>query len=160
MKLDKKRRRQYKTNYSKRLVLLKGNCARLVVRKTNKYVILQLVESKNAKDKVRYSVNTKELLKHGWPKNKAGSLKSIPACYLGGLLLGKKSEKIKKVILDTGLIPNTKGSRVYAVVKGISDAGIEINYNEKVLPSQDRIEGKHIKELDFNKIKEGVGKLS
>lgn len=158
MKLDKKRRRQYKTNYSKRLILLKSNYARLVVRKTNKYMILQIIESKYAQDSVKYSINTKELLKHGWPDSRKGSLKSLSACYLGGLLLGKKSDKIKKVILDTGLIPNTKGSRIYAVVKGVADSGIEINYDEKVLPSQDRIEGKHIEGLDFNKIKEIINK--
>jgi len=158
MKLDKKRRRQYKTNYTKRLTLLKGNCPRLVVRKTNRYMILQIIESNDAQDSIQYSVNTKELLKHGWPEDKKGSLKSIPACYLGGLLLGKKSKEIKKVILDTGLIPNTKGSKVYAVVKGISDSGLEINYDKKVIPSEERIKGAHTKLEGFDKIKEGIEK--
>ena len=86
------------------------------------------------------SVNTKELLKYGWPDNKRGSLKSIAAGYLGGLLIGKKT-KVKKVILDTGLIPSTHGSRIYAVVKGILDAGIDISCNEKVFPSEEKIKG-------------------
>ncbi len=140
MKLDKKRKIQGKTNYRKRLILLKGNLPRLVVRKTNRYIIIQIIESKNAQDKAVSSVNTRDLLKHGWPENKKGSLKSITACYLGGLLIGKKS-KVKKVILDTGLIPSTKGSRVYAVVKGVLDAGIEINCDEKVFPSEEKIKG-------------------
>lgn len=140
MKLNKKRRLQSKTNYKKRLILLKGSLPRLVVRKTNRYVIIQIIESKNAQDKIVNSVNTHDLLKYGWPETKKGSLKSITACYLGGFLTGKKS-KVKKVILDTGLIPNTKGSRVYAVVKGILDAGIEINCDEKVFPSEERIKG-------------------
>lgn len=156
-KIDKKRRRQAKTDYRKRLVLLKGNSPRLVVRKTNKYIILQIIESKNAEDKVLYSVNTKELLKLGWPEEKKGSLKSISASYLGGLLLGKKAKALKqRVILDTGLIPNTKGSRVYAVVKGLADSGIEINYNEKVMPSEDRIQGKHI-QLNIKPIIDKIG---
>ena len=156
-KIDKKRRRQAKTDYRKRLVLLKGNSPRLVIRKTNKYIILQIIESKHAEDKVIYSVNTKELLKFGWPENKKGSLKSISAGYLGGLLLGKKSKELKeRVILDMGLIPNTKGSRVYSAVKGLADSGIEINYNEKVMPSEDRIQGKHIK-LDIKPIIDKIG---
>lgn len=138
MRLDKKRRMQGKTDYRKRLILLKGNLPRLVVRKTNRYVIIQIVESKNAQDNVVNSIITKDLLKYGWPEKKLGSLKSITACYLGGFLIGKKS-KVKKVILDIGLIPNTKGSRVYAVVKGVLDSGVEINCDENVFPSEEKI---------------------
>jgi len=159
LKIDKKRRREYKTNYKKRLSLLKGDYLRFIVRKTNRYIILQIIESKGALDKILYSANTKELLKYGWPKNKEGSLKSITAAYFGGFLLGKKSKGLKlKVILDSGLIPNTKGSKVYAAVKGLSDSGVEIKYDKKVLPSEERIKGKDIK-LDletFNKIMGGI----
>jgi ribosomal protein L18 len=42
-KLNKKRRLENKTNYTKRLILLKGGYLRLVVRKTNKYLILQII---------------------------------------------------------------------------------------------------------------------
>jgi|SRR3989344_3170766 len=155
MRLNKKRKRQGKTNYNKRLILLKGRLPRLVVRKTNRYVIIQIVESKNAQDKIIYSFNTRDLLKYSWPENKMGSLKSITACYLGGLVLGKKL-KMKKLILDTGLIPSTKGSRVYAVVKGISDSGVEINCDKKVFPDEKRI--KEHEGIDFNKIQENIGK--
>ena len=158
MKINKQRRIENKTNYKKRLILLKGNSPRLVVRKTGKHVLIQVIESKHAQDKVVHSINTRDLLEHGWPKEKSGSLKSLPACYLAGYLLGKKANSIKeRLVLDTGLIPNTKGSRIYAVVKGVSDAGLKINYDEKVIPSKDRLEGKHNK-LDsiFNKVKGGL----
>ncbi len=156
-KIDKKRRRQAKTDYRKRLILLKSKSPRVVIRKTNRYIILQIIESEHAKDKVLYSVNTKELLKLGWAEEKKGSLKSISASYLGGLLLGKKAKELKeKVILDTGLIPNTKGSRDYATVKGLADSGIEIKYNEKIMPSEDRIQGKHIN-LDIKSIIDKIG---
>jgi len=156
MKLDKRRRLENKTNYKKRLMLLKGNYLRLVVRKTNRYVILQIVESENAKDKVLCSVNTKELLRHGWPGDKAGSLKSLGATYLAGLLLGKKAKEIKQeVILDSGLIPNTKGSRVYAAVKGASDSGIAIKYDKKILPNEERIKNKY---EFFEKVKGEINK--
>ena len=154
-KLDKKRKLQKKTNYTKRLLLLRGNSPRLVVRKTNRYLIIQIVESKHAQDKVLYTVNTKDLLKHGWPKEKAGSLKNLSAAYLAGLLLGKKAKDIKQqVILDSGLIPSTKASRVYAAVKGVADSGIEIPHDEEILPSSESIE----KPEFFNKIKEAVSK--
>jgi large subunit ribosomal protein L18 len=159
MKLDKKRRLKYKTNYNKRLKLLEGRSLRLVVRKTNKYIISQIIESKNSKDFVKYSSNSKDLLKLGWPKEKGGSLKSIAAGYLCGYLLGKKAKGLKeRLILDSGLIPNTKGSRIYSVVKGIIDCGLDINCSKKVIPSEERIKGKDTKinEQTFNKIKENI----
>jgi large subunit ribosomal protein L18 len=155
MKLDKKRRQENKTNYKKRLNLLKGKFPRLVVRKTNKYLIIQVIESIDAQDKVIASVNTKELLKYGWNEKKKGSLKSLPAGYLAGFLIGKKLKNKEKIILDSGLIPNTPGSRVYAVVKGVSDSGIKINFNEKIIPSKEKLEGKNIG-IEFNKIKEAI----
>ncbi len=140
-RLDRRRRRENKTNYTKRLNLLKGNIPRLVVRKSNKYILLQVVESVNAQDKVICEVSTKEFLRYRWPKEKAGSLKSLAACYLGGMLLANKAKakNVDKVILDTGLIPNTKGSRVYAAVKGVAEGGLEIPHNEEVLPTDEMI---------------------
>jgi large subunit ribosomal protein L18 len=157
MKLDKRRRREHKTNYHKRLILLKGKKPRLVVRKSNRYIFLQIVESSEAKDKVLHSVSTKDLLKKGWPESKKGSLKSLGAAYLTGLLLGKKVAGSKKTfILDTGLIPNTAGSRVYAALKGFADSGADINYNEKVFPSEEMIFGRN--EDIIKKVKEAIGK--
>ena len=153
-KIYKKRRREGKTDYRKRIVLLKGNLSRLVVRKSNRYLMIQIVGSDTALDKVIVAVNTKELLGLGWPAEKSGSLKSLGASYLGGYLIGNKMKgKVDgKVILDSGLTPNTKGSRIYAVVKGISDAGIDIKYDEKDIHSKERIE----KEDFFNKVKDGI----
>jgi large subunit ribosomal protein L18 len=155
-KIDKRRRRENRTNYKKRLILLKGSSPRLVIRKTNRYLILQIVESLHAQDKIISSVTTKELLKHGWPEKNKGSLKSLSAAYLCGLLLGKKTKGLKmRIILDSGLVPSTSGSRIYAAVKGIADSGLDITFNEKVVPSKERIEGANTK-IDseiFNKIK-------
>ena len=110
--------------------------------------------SENAKDKVLYSVSTKNLLKHNWPIEKVGSLKSLGAAYLAGLLLGKKAKGLKQeIILDSGLIPNTKGSRVYAAVKGVSDSGIIIKYDKKAMPNEERIKDKY---EFFNKVKENI----
>jgi len=161
-KIDKRRRREGKTNYNKRLILLKGGVPRLVVRKTNNYVILQIVESVSAQDKIINVVSTKDLLKHGWPEEKKGSLKSLAAAYLAGLLIGNKLTTgtaskgavghVGKVILDSGLIPSTKGSRVYAAVKGLMDSGVEISASEDVLPSEEMIN-----RFDFfEKVREGL----
>jgi len=157
MKLDKKRRRERKTNYNKRLKLLKRGYKRLIIRKSNKYIILQIIKSENAKDKILCSVNSKELLKLGWPEDKKGSLKSLIAAYLSGYLLGKRAKDMdEKIILDIGLIPSTKGSRVYAAIKGASEAGINIDYNEKIMPDEERLKAGKIDEETFNKIKETI----
>lgn len=152
-KISKRRRREGKTNYHKRLILLKSETPRLVVRKTNKYIIMQVIESNKAQDKVLHTVSTKDLLNLGWPEEKKGSLKSLTASYLGGLLIGKKALiNNKEVILDSGLIPSTKGSRVYAVVKGVIDSGLNIPHDDKVLPDEEKIQ-----KFDFfNKVREGL----
>jgi len=140
-----------------RLKLLKSEKPRIVIRKSNRYLLSQYVESQEAKDKVIIGVSSKDLLKYGWPKENQGSLKSIPASYLTGLLFAKKiSEKGKKgkVIIDLGLIRNIKRSRVYALLKGLVDGGVDINYKEEVFPPENRIKGEHLKKkINFEDIK-------
>ncbi|HLD97925.1 MAG TPA: 50S ribosomal protein L18 [Candidatus Nanoarchaeia archaeon] len=147
MKLDKLRRRKNKTDYRTRLELLKSGMPRIVVRKTNKYIILQYIKSNEAVDKVVYGTSSKDLLKLGWSNESSGSLKSIPACYLTGYYLGKKiteKEKNVNVIFDIGLARNISGSRLYASLKGLVDSGLKIKHSEAVFPDKDRIEGKHL----------------
>ena len=95
IKIQKKRRMEGRTNYSKRRRLLENNKARIVIRKTNKYIILQYVISKEAMDFVKINVNSKDLLNYGWPSDKSGSLKSLAAAYLAGLLFGNRLKKDK-----------------------------------------------------------------
>ena len=156
MKLFKRRRTEGKTDYRKRLILLTGDAHRLVVRKSNRYILLQIIDSVQARDSVRATFSTKDLISEGWPKDKAGSLKSIGAAYLVGYALGKKvTGTIKgRVILDSGLTPHTKGSRMYAVIKGFSDAGMKINFSESVIPTKEKIE----KEEFFKKVKANIDK--
>ena len=86
-----------------------------------------------------YSCNLK---KFGWTYNTG----NVPAAYLVGFLLGKKAEgaKFGKVILDIGFQKSTKGSRIYAVLAGALDAGLNIPHNKEILPSKERISGAHI----------------
>ena len=95
MKTLKRRRREGKTDYLKRLKLLKSEKPRIVFRKTNKYIIGQYVKSEEARDKVIFNVVSKELFKYKWPKEFQGSLKSISASYLTGYLIGKEIKKKK-----------------------------------------------------------------
>ncbi len=155
--LPKRRRLENKTNYSKRLRLLEGRKPRIVIRKTNKYIILQYVESKAAQDLIKASVVSKELVEYGWPEAKSGSLKSLGACYLAGILFGNKIKKLAPAILDTGLIRSTHGSRVYAAVKGIIETGFKLPCNEKVMPEETRIKSENLQEF-FDKVKSNVMK--
>lgn len=153
--LPKKRRLEGKTNYLKRRRLLEGKKPRIVIRKTNKYITIQYIESKAAQDSVIKTLNSKVLLKMGWPAEKSGSLKSLGAAYLSGLLFAKQIKGLKPAIADIGLIKSTPGSRIYAVLKGINDGGFAVPCSEKVYPSQERIINEHIASF-FDKLKKNI----
>ncbi len=157
MKTLKRRRKEYKTDYLKRIKLLKSGSPRVVFKKTNKYIIAQYVKSKEAQDKVEVGITSKILIKYGWSKEFGGSLKSIPASYLTGLLIGKKilEKKLEKPIIDFGMIRVLHKNRAFAFLKGLKDSGIEIECKEEFFPNEDRIKGKHLKK-DFSKMFEEI----
>ena len=155
--IPKKRRAEGKTNYTKRRRLLEGRKPRIVVRKTNRYIIIEYIESRQAQDSTKAYSNSRDLLENGWPKEKSGSLKSLGAAYLTGLMFGNKIKSFAPAILDTGLIRSTKGSKIYAAVKGILDSGYKLPCGEEVLPSAERINSANIKEF-FDKIKSNLSK--
>ncbi|HDN83291.1 MAG TPA: 50S ribosomal protein L18 [Candidatus Altiarchaeales archaeon] len=138
-----RRRREGKTNYRKRLNLLKSKKLRVVVRKTNKHMIAQLIKYHEDGDRVLVSAHSSELKKFGWEF----ATGNIPAAYLTGYLLGVRSLKknFKEGILDIGLHPPVKKSRVFAALKGLIDAGMEIPHDAVVFPEEERILGKDIK---------------
>ncbi|MCX8168960.1 MAG: 50S ribosomal protein L18 [Candidatus Methanomethylicia archaeon] len=148
-KVPFRRRREGLTDYRRRLKLVISGRPRLVVRKTNRYVIAQIIEAKIGGDKTIVSACTKELEKYGWKY----SFKNIPACYLLGLVVGYRAIKagLREAILDLGLHRPTKGSKVFAVAKGALDAGLKVPISIDIIPDNDRISGKHIKEY-MNKI--------
>jgi len=154
--LPLKRRRENKTDYRVRLALLKSGKPRVVVRISNKYITLQLVEY-NASDKTKISYISKKLSEFGWE----GSKKNLSAAYLSGLIFGLicKKNKIKEGILDIGIRRVTKGNKVFSVLKGCLDGGLEIPHSEKNFPSEDRITGKHLSEEKtriFNEVKQKI----
>ena len=152
MKVLKRRRQENKTDYGKRLLLLRGSMPRLVFRKTNKYVIAEYVTSQNAQDKIDLGTTSKSLIEYGWPKENSGSLKSTPATYLTGFLFGKEimEKKLQTPILDIGMTRNIHKSKVFAFLKGLKDSGLNVKGEEEYYPDENRIKGKHLKE-DFSK---------
>ena len=139
-----RRRREGTTNYKKRLKLLLGEKARLVLRKSNKNMIAQVAEYDPKGDKILITCTTRNLKKYGWENNTG----NLPSAYLLGLLVGKMSKKkgINEMILDLGLQKAIKGSNLFAALKGAVDAGVDIPHSDDILPSEDRIKGKHIEE--------------
>ena len=137
-----RRRREGRTDYRRRLSLLRAEAPRAVVRKTNAGVVVQLCEYTERGDKVLASAVAHELKKLGWTASRG----NLPAAYLTGYLAGKRAaaKGIRAAVLDLGRQHPTKGGRVFAVLKGLLDAGVEIPHDEKVIPSEDRIKGSHI----------------
>ena len=159
MRTMKRRRKQGKTDYLKRLKLLKSNSPRVVFRKTNKYIVTQYITSHQAQDKIELNMTSKDLLKYGWPKGALGSLKSISASYLIGLKIGKKIIKsnLKTPIVDFGMIKTIHKTKVYAFLKGLIDAGIKIKCEKENFPSEEKIKGEHIKhKIPFKEIKSKI----
>lgn len=155
----KRRRRESKTDYKSRKILLESGIPRIAVRITNKYFILQAIESHEAQDKVLVTITSKDLIKNGWDAKKAGSLKSIPAGYLTGILMAKKLGK-GKFIVDLGMTRTEYGGRVFSVIKGLIDGGLDIPADEKVFPSEERLYGEHINEEMKNMIAKIKGGLN
>ncbi|RDE16420.1 MAG: 50S ribosomal protein L18 [Candidatus Thorarchaeota archaeon] len=137
-----RRRREGKTNYYRRRSLLQSRRARLVVRKTNADMIVQVINASVGGDMTVASASAKELTDHGWTAGTANT----PAAYLTGLLAGlrAKSRGVNEAVLDIGLNPPTKGSRIYAALKGALDAGLDVPHSPDVLPDDSRISGEHI----------------
>ena len=97
-------------------------------------------------DKIVASVSGSNLATYGWPAG--ASAKSVPACYVAGYALGKSalSTGYDSAILDIGLAASSSGNRIFAALKGMVDAGLDIPHGDGVLPSDDRVNGAHIDE--------------
>jgi len=161
MRTIKRRRREYKTDYLKRLKLLKSDSPRIVFRKTNKYLLAQYIISNQAQDKVEFGISSKALLKYGWPEKANASLTSLTASYLLGLLIGKKiiEKKLKSPIIDFGMIRTMHKTKPHAFLKGIVDGGVKIKCKEETFPDDSRIKGEHLKnKISFDTIKLNIQK--
>ncbi|MBN2066616.1 MAG: 50S ribosomal protein L18 [Candidatus Thermoplasmatota archaeon] len=140
-----RRRREGKTNYRKRLNMLRSRKIRVVVRKSIQHTNVQFIEYLEGGDKIIASAVSKELAaKYQWKFSTA----TTPAAYLTGLLAGKRAAErgISESILDVGRHPPVTGSKVFAALKGVSDAGITCPYDEGKIPNEERLYGGHLKQ--------------
>ncbi|KND88900.1 60S ribosomal protein L5 [Tolypocladium ophioglossoides CBS 100239] len=174
-----KRRRQGKTDYyaRKRLITQAKNKYnapkyRLVVRFTNKDIIMQIISSEITGDKVFVSAYAHELKAYGITHG----LTNWAAAYATGLLIARRAlsklgldkdfvgveeadgeftlteaaetddgeRRPFKAFLDVGLARTSTGARVFGAMKGASDGGILVPHSEKRFPGYDM----ETKELD------------
>ncbi|ORY68687.1 60S ribosomal protein L5 [Pseudomassariella vexata] len=182
-----KRRRQGKTDYyaRKRLITQAKNKYnapkyRLVVRFTNRDIIMQIVTSEITGDKVFAAAYSHELRAYGIEHG----LTNWAAAYCTGLLIARRvlkklgldetftgveeadgeytlteaaeedgeERRPFKAHLDVGLHRTSTGARIFGAMKGASDGGILIPHSENRFPGFD-IESK---ELDAETLKKYI----
>jgi len=181
-----RRRREGKTDYyaRKRLVTQAKNKYnapkyRLVVRFTNREIIVQIVYARLQGDFVLAAARSKELPRYGINHG----LTNWASAYATGLLCARRAlnklglddkyegvtepdgtlkltETIDeedaprpfKCYLDVGLKRTSTGSRVFAAMKGASDGGIFIPHSDKRFPGYDP----ESKELDAEVLKKYI----
>jgi len=149
-----RRHRKGRTDYRKRLKLLRSKKARIVVRPSLKAIRVQFIEYSPEGDKIIASAISNELVKdYAWKY----SIASTPAAYLTGILAGKraKDKGVEEGILDIGRRPPTPGSKLFASAKGVVETGIACPFDESMVPSEDRLMGAHLNK----EIKPHVGEI-
>ena len=148
-----RRLRDKRTNYNRRKNMLMGHRDFVTVQISNENTSVQIHKPELTGDKVISSAHSRFLIKKGWK----GSRKNIPAAYLTGYFAGKKAlEKgTSSAILYSGTRQYTQ--RMAAALKGVSDAGLKIPADEKTFPTNDRINGEHLKiKNDVKNIKSSI----
>ncbi|MGY8702365.1 MAG: 50S ribosomal protein L18 [Candidatus Poseidoniales archaeon] len=158
-RLQYRRRRSGETDYHRRSKLLRARKPRAVVRISNTQTSCQLVNYLAAGDEVVVNFTGQGLVsKYGWPES--NSRKSLPASYLVGLAMGKAAVAAgyKEAILDIGLAAS-RGSRVYAALKGMLDAGLDLPHGESAIPDDERLNGAHINEKLASQVEKTRGKI-
>ena len=140
-----RRRREGKTDYQQRRGLVLSGLPRLVVRGSLGNMIVEVVRAEAGGDKVVAYAHSKELAKkQGW----LGGTGNISAAYLTGLLCGMRAvdQGVGDAVFDIGLQHPSKGSRVFAALKGAVDAGLKVPFDKAKLPDEKRITGQHMVE--------------
>lgn len=127
-----RRRREGRTNFAKRLALVKSGKTRMTVRRSNKNIVVQFINFEPKGDKTLLTVNGRQLSKqYQWP-----SRRNKWTAYLAGLMAGKLAQKkgIKEFVFDMGMYDSSKGSIMFAALKGAVDAGLNTSFDEKMVP--------------------------
>ncbi|GAB0495818.1 hypothetical protein MMPV_007125 [Pyropia vietnamensis] len=144
---------------------------RLVVRFSNRDIVCQIVAAKLIGDEVLCAAYAHELPRYGI---KLG-LTNYAAAYAVGLLIARRmlsklglaetyvgkqevdgemyeieqegNRRPFKALLDVGLSSTTTGKKVFAVMKGAVDGGMNVPHNEKRFPAWTKDEGFSPEEL-------------
>ncbi|HWG90329.1 MAG TPA: 50S ribosomal protein L18 [Candidatus Thermoplasmatota archaeon] len=142
-----RRRREGRTDYRRRLALLKSEKARVVVRRSLKNVIVQFVTYNEVGDQIVAQAEARELPAMGW----TGYTSNTPAAYLTGVLAAKRAKDagVTEGIVDLGLQVPQKGGNLFAAVQGVLDAGVQVPHSPDVLPQEDRLSGAHVTGKDY-----------
>ncbi len=137
-----KRIREGRTDYRKRKAILLGKHVFATIRVSDENIMVQISKASIKGDVVLASAHSRELLKYGWK----GSRRCLPACYLTGLLAGKKAKAngVDGCIVYVGV--RGFSPRIGACTKGLRDAGLNIPVGDDALPDDGRIVGEHIAE--------------
>lgn len=127
-----RRRREGKTNFAKRLALVKSGKTRMVVRRSNRNLVVQFIDFGQTGDRTLLTVTGAHLSKlYKWP-----SRRNVWTAYLAGLLAGKMAQKkgVKEFVLDMGMYMPSKGSVVFAAQKGAADSGLSTSFDSGKAP--------------------------
>lgn len=137
-----RRRREGKTDYRARKALILSKLPRVVTRPSLRHMNVQVVGATPTGDKVLASANSQELQSYGWQ----APCGNVPSAYLTGLLCGVRAvtNNVRKAVADLGLNQPTKGARVFASLRGIIDAGVDVPHDPAKLPDENRMTGQHI----------------
>ncbi|HUT81446.1 MAG TPA: 50S ribosomal protein L18 [Candidatus Bathyarchaeia archaeon] len=137
-----RRRREGKTNFHRRMRLLRSGEYRLIIRRSNKHVRVSVVGAKVIGDQTIADASSQHLKEYGW-KAPTGN---VPAAYLTGYLASKYAQamNVKKAILDVGINSCRKDTRVAAMLCGAVQAGLKIPHDPEIFPSEERYTGQII----------------
>ncbi len=129
-----RRRLSGKTNYENRLALVKSGQTRMVIRRSNSHVLVQFVDFADVGDKTISSFTSGQLIKlHKFPAKR-----NSWSAYLVGLAAASAAKKkgVKSFVLDLGMYTPSKGSMLFAALKGAIDAGLTGPLPEDKIPSE------------------------
>jgi large subunit ribosomal protein L18 len=139
-----RRRREGKTDYRTRLALLKSGETRVVVRNSNRNVVVQFVNYTEQGDVVVAAAEARELPEMGYKT--AGN--NTPSAYLTGRLAAVRAKEagVEAGVLDIGRANPQKGGVLFGALKGVVDGGVQVPAGEGVFPSEDRLRAEHLGE--------------
>jgi len=127
-----RRRREGRTNFAKRLALVKSGKPRMVVRRSNAGIVVQFIEFDPKGDRTLLTVNGTHLAKQfQWP-----SKRNVWTAYLAGLMAGKLAQKkgVSEFVLDIGMYTPSRGSILFAALQGAADAGLKTPLDKAKVP--------------------------